>query len=75
MEVVVEQRVSEDTPAATGGMTVEEPPPIVSVLVAEDDVATFKTALSHVVDTLSNVEPWLSRHGKLQLACSEICGA
>ena len=66
VKVVVEQRVGEDAPAAAGGMMVEEPPPVVAVLVVEHDVAPLQPALRNVVDTIRNVQPWLSRHDDLR---------
>ena len=63
VEVIIEQSVSEDSPAALSGMAIEQAEPFLPVTVVSNDVAAFQTTLGDVINTVGDVESRLARHG------------
>ena len=68
VEVIVERRNGEDSPATTAGDTLEQPPPMTAVVVIDHDVATLQPALSDVMQSVRNVDALGTRHGDCPLS-------
>lgn len=62
MEMVVEQGLRKDSPAALRGLTVQKSEPLLTIDVVADDGSLLQSTLRDVIAAMLDIEPWFTRH-------------